>query len=75
MTKKILCPNCKCDLRKEGFISDENVWMRFGWTWNKKQGWFDSDDGVIKGSDDESMFTCGNCDEDITKFVRDNNLV
>lgn len=75
MEKEILCPECKADLVKEGFYSDEEVLMRYCWDWNKKEKYFDSDDGKIEEGDNAPEFNCSACDEDITAFVREEGLV
>lgn len=73
MTKKILCPYCKADLKKVGFSTYERSYLSYDWNWNKK--YFEADEGTLQDDIQVENATCNNCDKDILGFVRDNNLI
>lgn len=76
MTKKtkILCPICKADLKRVGFITCEEARMNFEWKWSGK--FFKADDGELDGDGEIISAFCNNCcEEDILDFVRKHNLI
>ena len=75
MNNEYICPKCGEDLVKVGFISKEMILTHFNWTFKKSKGFFDSDKGSQEGTDDNPEFECSHCEQDITQYIRDKNLV
>lgn len=72
--KKLLCPHCKKDLKETGFRTAETIYKNFDWEWDKKKGYFENDDGETDSSEVDGIY-CNNCNNEISDFVRNNELI